>query len=79
MRVKFTIADIEDFQGVALDLDAVPREGETVMLPGLDAGLSVRSVVWYPQGDPDSEDDAGVLREPGPIAHVGLGVVRGMG
>ena len=75
MRVKFSIVGVEDFQDVTLDLDAVPREGETVTLPGLDAGLSVRTVVWYPQGDPDSED-AGLRAEP--FAYVVLAAMRGV-
>jgi hypothetical protein len=29
MRVKFTVAGVEDFEDMALDLEAVPREGET--------------------------------------------------
>jgi hypothetical protein len=78
MRVKFTVAGVEDFEDMALDLEAVPREGETVMLPGFDAGLSVRTVMWYPKGGPESEDGAGVLRERGPFAYVLLGPVRGV-
>ena len=43
----------------------VPREGDTVHLPHLDerdpAELSVRTVVWYPEGDDESE---GLDREP---------------
>ena len=38
----------------------VPREGDTVHLDGLDdqdpAELSVRTVVWYPEGEDDDAE-----------------------
>jgi hypothetical protein len=37
----------------------IPREGESVTLPGED-NLSVRTVVWYPEGSDEDEED----REP---------------
>jgi hypothetical protein len=77
MRVKFTLG-VENFEDVTVDLDAVPREGETVMLPGLDAGVSVLTVTWYPRGARDSEDNAGVVREPGPFVYVLLQPQRGV-
>lgn len=43
----------------------VPTEGDTVELPGLVAGLVVRRVVWYPEGD--GED------EPSPFVYLVIG------
>lgn len=50
----------------------VPREGDTIHLDGLDerdpAELSVRTVVWYPEGDPDGIVD--------PFVYVVIGQAR---
>lgn len=58
-----------------VDLDAVPREGETVNVPGIKQHLTVvRTVVWYPLGyDPEGE---GFERKPGdeePFVYVVIG------
>lgn len=61
MRVMMTFVGIEldnpwSQRNLTLDMEAVPREGETVTLPDLPAGCStIRTVVWYPMGDPEDE------------------------
>jgi hypothetical protein len=55
MKVQFSVTGrVEPYRVPIMDMDAIPREGETVTLPGLEADLQiVRTVVWYPMGDPD--------------------------
>lgn len=59
MKIKVTLVGIVDRRR-RLDWPEgwpVPREGDTVEIPDLDESpLSVRTVVWYPEGgDDDSE------------------------
>lgn len=72
MRVQFSIVGtVERHANVWADLDAVPREGETVALPGISqADTVVRTVVWYLEGT--GEADA----EGGPFVYVVLGQRR---
>lgn len=74
MRVQFSVVGhrpTDDLiANLAVDLDAVPREGEDVTLPGIPAQFStVRTVVWYPLGDPDGT-------ETGPFVYVVVGQRR---
>lgn len=58
MQVQFDIVgDVKPHNHPRFELDAVPREGETITLPGLPTDLQiVRTVVWYPAGDPDDPE-----------------------
>jgi hypothetical protein len=55
MRVKFfVVGQAKPYHINDLHMDVVPRVGEIVDLPGLSqADTVVRTVVWYPLGDPD--------------------------
>lgn len=61
MRVQFSLVGHTERPGpIWADLDAIPREGEVVNLPGISqAATIVRTVVWYPthddRGDPLDE------------------------
>lgn len=53
MRVVFSIVgQVEPYPNVEVDMDAVPREGEPVALD--DLRVFVRTVEWFPQGDPET-------------------------
>lgn len=69
MKVVFSVVgSIDPFRPVIAEMDAVPREGETVELPGLPAELTqVRTVVWYPAGEGDDQ---------GPFVYIVLGKRR---
>lgn len=69
MRVQFSIVGtVERHDNVSADLEAVPRVGDTVSLPGVsEADTVVRTVVWHPVGD----EDGG-----GPSVYVVLGQRR---
>lgn len=69
MRIVASLAGVVD----APDLEwpegwPVPREGESVSLPGV-GPLQVRTVVWYPAGNSDEGD-------PEPFAYVVVGPPR---
>lgn len=70
MRIQFSIVGTVDrHDNVWVDLDAVPRVGDTVGLPGISqADTVIRTVVWYPLGD-----DEGVAA---PFVYVVLGQPR---
>ncbi len=72
MRVHFNVVGFMEHPTWAanrVDLDAVPREGEVVEVPGLPEGqVFVRTVVWYPWGDGGADPD--------PFVYVVLGQRR---
>jgi hypothetical protein len=78
MRVQFSFTGLVERPATKwADLDAVPREGETVTFPDVPADASTgRTVVWYPMGtvgDPEfSEDEA----DPTPFVYIVLGPHR---
>jgi hypothetical protein len=57
MLIHFSVVGrTEPYNDVRVMMDCAPQEGETVELPGLEAALTnVRTVVWYPLGDPEDE------------------------
>jgi hypothetical protein len=70
MKVLFSVTGSEKPYPSRLveNMDAIPREGETVELPDLPTHLThVRTVVWYPIGDED---------EVGPFVYIVLGPSR---
>lgn len=78
MRVQFSVVGtVERFPSIWADLDAVPREGETVNLPGVPPDATfVRTVVWYPlgqQGDPEFDNEGA---DPTPFVYVVVGQRR---
>lgn len=75
MRIHFSVVGLMDSTGAIItDLDAVPREGETVNLPGISqAKTVVRTVVWYPYGEDPSESET---PDPTPFAYVIVGSPR---
>lgn len=68
MKIHFSIVGtVERHPDVKVDLPVVPREGETVKIPGVsEADTHVRTVVWYPLVD--DEEEAGE-----PFVYVVLG------
>jgi hypothetical protein len=50
MKVQFSFVGFyKQRTGLIADMEQIPREGETVNIPGLNQGESiVRTVVWYP-------------------------------
>lgn len=54
-RIQFTfVGHTTRHADVWADMDTVPRVHETVAIPGLSQAVTVvRTVVWYPLGDPD--------------------------
>lgn len=49
MKIQLrTVGQIEPLRDVYVDWPAVPRQGDSVHIHGLD--LTVRTVVWYPEG-----------------------------
>lgn len=75
MRIQFSIVgQVEQHDDVWVDLDAVPRVGDVVNLPGIPQYESVvRTVVWYPTHDDEGEPlDA-------PFVYVVLGSPRPTG
>jgi hypothetical protein len=76
MMVQFSVVGREKPMSMAIHMDAVPRVGETVTLPGLEDRLQhVRTVVWYPVGDPPSMENSHFGREGG-FVYVVLGPSR---
>ena len=74
MRVQFTVVGhIAHPPNRWADLEAVPQVGDVVNIPGLSqANTVVRTVVWYPFGDPDTQ-----APEPAePFVYVVLGPPR---
>jgi hypothetical protein len=73
MRIQFSVVgQIEPYPPVYVNLDAVPRLGETVKLPNLpEYETVVRTVVWYPIVDDEEADTAAV-----PFVYVVLGPSR---
>lgn len=69
MRIQFTFVGLtERHDDVWVNLPIVPREGETVDIPGLSqADTVIRTVVWYPLGDGDDKE---------PFVYVVLGQPR---
>jgi hypothetical protein len=69
MMVCFSfVGTVERRANLEVEMSAVPREGETITLPDLDATASyVRTVVWYPAGQPDDSR---------PFAYVVIGPSR---
>ena len=57
MRVQFSlVGHVKRPPDLWADLDAVPRVGDVVNLPGISQADSVvRTVVWYPTHDDDGE------------------------
>ena len=68
--VQFTfVGQVERQPDVWAVMDAVPRVGETVAIPGQSQGNTVvRTVVWYPFGDDDGDQK--------PFVYVVLGASR---
>lgn len=74
MRVQFSFvgeARMQHEGDLYVDLDVIPRVGDTVSVPGLSQGDTVvRTVVWYPFGGD------GFAPEDGPSVYVVLGGPR---
>ena len=67
MIVQFTLVGHVQRETIRVEMDAVPREGDTVCLPGWpEHGNSVRTVVWYPKGDGVAADQPFVYVVVGP-------------
>lgn len=71
MKVHFSVVgQVVRPDDVKVTMDAIPRLGETVTLPGLPPhATNVRTVVWYPLGDVDDDD-------PEPFVYIVLGQAR---
>jgi hypothetical protein len=70
-RIQFTfVGQANRPPNVWAEMDVVPRVGETVAVPGQSQGDTiVRTVVWYPFGDDESDDTE-------PFVYVVLGQSR---
>lgn len=73
MKVVFSVVgNVDPFPLVWTEMDVIPQEGEIVNLPDLPASLrTVRTVSWYPLGDPEV-NSAGQ-----PFVYIVLGPHRG--
>lgn len=61
---------------LTVELDVVPRVGDTVAIPGLSQGDTVvRTVVWYPWGDQSTVGDK-EYGDSTPLAYVVVGQRR---
>lgn len=58
-RIQFSFVGFTNRPAdVRVEMDVVPRVGEIVHFPGLsEADTYVRTIVWYPLGDPDEGRD----------------------
>lgn len=57
MKIVTTLVGVTDYHRTLTWPDGwpIPREGDSVDLPGLPS-LAVRTVVWYPEGGDDGDE-----------------------